>query len=139
MQGKVCPYCRRPSECINSQILYGSFYGFLWYCKKCDALVSCHKGTKEAMGRLSNSADRKWKNKAHESFDSIWKSKNESIKMSRQDAYAWLSDQLGIPTEYTHIGMFSPKTCQKVMDVVKSYKQDIKQSNRRKAQNPTTE
>lgn len=32
-----------------------------------------------------------------------------------------LSDQLGLPTEYTHIGMFNPETCAKVVDVSKKY------------------
>lgn len=36
-------------------------------------------------------------------------------------AYKWLSDQLGLPPEYTHIGMFNPETCAKVVDVSKKY------------------
>lgn len=35
--------------------------------------------------------------------------------MRRREAYKWLSDQLGLPPEYTHIGMFNPETCAKVV------------------------
>lgn len=31
------------------------------------------------------------------------------------------AEQLGLPTEYTHIGMFNPETCAKVVDVSKKY------------------
>lgn len=41
--------------------------------------------------------------------------------MRRREAYKWLSDQLGLPPEYTHIGMFNPETCAKVVDVSKKY------------------
>ena len=41
--------------------------------------------------------------------------------MKRSEAYKWLSEQLGLPTEYTHIGMFNPETCAKVVDVSKKY------------------
>ena len=41
--------------------------------------------------------------------------------MKRREAYKWLSDQLGLPPEYTHIGMFNPETCAKVVDVSKKY------------------
>ena len=39
--------------------------------------------------------------------------------MNRHQAYKWLSDQLGIPPEYTHIGMFKKETCQKVVKLCK--------------------
>jgi putative transcriptional regulator len=59
----------------------------------------------------------------------------------------WLAQKIGrsyiVTTNYCN-NKTQPKLptlykMAEVMDVVKSYKQDIKQSNRRKAQNPTTE
>ncbi|HNM09272.1 MAG TPA: zinc-finger-containing protein, partial [Chitinophagales bacterium] len=45
---------------------------------------------------------------AHKYFDAIWK---ERRLMKRKAAYLWLSERLGIPPQYTHIGMFGCKTC----------------------------
>lgn len=60
---------------------------------------------------------RRCKIEAHRYFDEIYKRK----LMKRSEAYKWLSEQLGLPTEYTHIGMFNPETCAKVVDVSKKY------------------
>jgi hypothetical protein len=39
---------------------------------------------------------------------------NELKLMKRSEAYAWLSERMGIPKEFTHIGMFSVKSCKEV-------------------------
>ena len=44
---------------------------------------------------------------AHAAFDPIWK----DGYMKRKEAYKWLSKQLDIPEQYTHIGMFGAETC----------------------------
>ncbi|EHM39185.1 hypothetical protein HMPREF0372_03848 [Flavonifractor plautii ATCC 29863] len=48
---------------------------------------------------------------AHQAFDPLWKSK----RMTRRAAYAWLSQQMGLPPEKTHIGMFNQEQCCKVI------------------------
>lgn len=60
---------------------------------------------------------RRCKIEAHRYFDELYK----RGLMKRREAYKWLSDQLGLPPEYTHIGMFNPETCAKVVDVSKKY------------------
>ena len=44
--------------------------------------------------------------------------------MSRREAYTWLSEQLKLPIEYTHIGMFSEKTCKDVIYLSKQFLND---------------
>ena len=112
---KVCPYCSHPSKLVDSQVVYGRSYGLIYLCKPCDALVGVHTGTTVAKGRLANSCLRISKIEAHKYFDQIWKLKI----MSRSNTYSWLSNQLNIPPQYTHIGMFNTTTCKRVVDVCK--------------------
>ncbi len=109
--GKICPYCGQDSKLVDSIEVYGTHYGDLWMCKPCDAYVSCHEGTEVAMGRLANKYLREWKKKTHEAFDTIWKKKI----MTRTEAYMWLSEELGIPPEYMHIGMLGVDNCKLII------------------------
>lgn len=117
LKGKICPYCHIPTQYKNSVEIYGVDYGMIYYCPKCKSYVGVHKGTKQAKGRLANAYLRKCKIEAHKYFDEIFK---RGI-MKRTEAYKWLSEQLGLPPEYTHIGMFNPKTCKKVVELSKKY------------------
>lgn len=120
MAGKICPYCKQKSEYVDSKIIYGKSYGFIYYCKKDGAYVGVHKGTNEALGRLANAELRKAKKDAHEYFDKIWKLEI----MKRNEAYKWLSEKLKLEPEYTHIGMFGVKTCKDVVFFSKQFLND---------------
>ena len=74
------------------------------------------KNTQNSLGRLANKELRTLKMQAHKAFDPIWK----DGYMTRKQAYKWLSDQLEIPEEYTHIGMFGVETCKIVARICKS-------------------
>ena len=115
LSGRICPYCHVPTEYKNSIEVYGVDYGMIYYCPQCGAYVGVHKGTDRAKGRLANAELRRCKIEAHRYFDELYK----RGLMKRREAYKWLSDQLGLPPEYTHIGMFNPETCAKVVDVSK--------------------
>ena len=45
--------------------------------------------------------------------------------MKRKAAYLWLSERLGIPPQYTHIGMFGCKTCLDVADICRQALNDF--------------
>lgn len=75
------------------------------------------KGLSRTTEILANAELRRCKIEAHRYFDELYK----RGLMKRREAYKWLSDQLGLPPEYTHIGMFNPETCAKVVDVSKKY------------------
>lgn len=111
IQGKICPYCGSNAEFTNSSVVYGKSYGMIYLCRSCNAYVGVHKGTDRALGRLANKQLRALKHEAHEYFDKIW----QLQIMKRAEAYSWLSSVLGLPKEYTHIGMFSEKTCKQVI------------------------
>lgn len=115
LQGHICPYCHIPTIYKNSVEIYGVDYGMIYFCPKCHAYVGTYKGTNKAKGRLADFNLRKCKIKAHFYFDEIFK---RGI-MTRKEAYEWLSEQLSLPLEYTHIGMFRPETCAKVVEVSK--------------------
>lgn len=115
-EGKICPYCKQPSQYVDSKIIWGKSYGMIYYCQPCQSWVGVHKDEPEkALGRLANAELRELKKEAHAAFDPIWKSNMKS----RHDAYTWLSEQLGIPRDYTHIGYFGVETCKKVITICK--------------------
>lgn len=110
-----CPYCKREAEFLsNSQEVYnGHDFGPIYLCRPCWAWVGCHKDTLRPLGRLANNKLRQARQAAHNAFDPIWKSK----RLTRGSAYKWLSDQLGLPLAKTHIGMFGPEKCQRVVNI----------------------
>jgi hypothetical protein len=59
--------------------------------------------------------------KAHAAFDPLWQGKIRrdgcSKTQARRAGYQWLSEQLGIPTNITHIGYMNVDECKKVVDV----------------------
>lgn len=113
LKGKKCPYCGGDPEYVDSSAVYNHSYGMIYLCRPCNAWVGVHKGTDKALGRLANAELREAKKEAHAVFDRIWK---ERLK-SRPLAYKWLSEKLGTPSQYTHIGMFDPKQCKQVVEI----------------------
>lgn len=75
------------------------------------------------MGRLASKELRIAKRNAHLYFDKIWKEKYAD----RTEQYEYLADYLGIPNEYTHIGMFSIRTCKKVEEWAKERYKEIQE------------
>ena len=70
---------------------------------------------------------------AHAAFDPLWQRKLlklEKIKGSKRrargDGYYWLSQQLGIPFEDCHIGMFDVDMCKRVVEICAPYHPDMR-------------
>lgn len=115
-----CPYCGGRVNLVSSSTVYHSnkYKGKMWVCEhypKCDAYVGCHPGTEIPLGRLANKKLRNLKMEAHKWFDPIWK----SGLMTRKEVYKWLASMLNIEESECHIGMFSPDTCNKVIQICK--------------------
>jgi len=129
----TCPYCDNKATLhINSGVVYGGRnFGPIYLCDSypmCDSYVGCHPDTVKPLGRLANKELRKWKNTAHKYFDPLWKTGkiNEIYPVYvqggiRKKAYVWLSKQLGIKLDVTHIGMFDVDTCKEVVEICKYY------------------
>jgi hypothetical protein len=111
-----CPYCRRPAKLVDAAEVYGRNWakgGKLWLCRPCEAWVGCHRGsaTHKPLGRLANAELRRWKQKAHDLFDRLWR----DGAMSRKEAYAWMAGAMGIPVGKAHIGMFGVDQCRELI------------------------
>ena len=120
---KNCRYCGFPVVFTNNAEIYGKQYGGgkIYLCRNCGAYVGTHRGGKEPLGTLADAELRKMRKEAHDCFDVLWK----KTKLSRTQAYSWLSNQMGLPIEKTHIGMFEIEQCQKVIEIVSNIKKKI--------------
>ncbi len=121
---KTCRGCSRPAQLLRlgqEGYPYRHDYGPTWTCVPCQAWVGCHPGTERPHGGLANAEHRAAKMAAHAAFDPLWKKKMArdacSKSSARRAGYRWLSEQLGIPFEKTHIGYMSLDECRKVVEV----------------------
>lgn len=126
ISAKVCPYCGHVPEFVDSACVYHGFsYGMIYLCRRCDAYVGVHVGTKRAKGRLADSHLRKAKQAAHQSFDAIAKTglinkiwtQHIPNTSNRNKAYWWLSKKMGMKKKLCHIGMFDMDQCAKVVSI----------------------
>lgn len=117
MKEVYCDYCGRRAEFVDSKVIYGKSYGMIYLCRCCPgyAYVGVHKGTDRPLGRLADMELRELKKLAHAAFDPLWK--EGRFKGHRKAAYAWLSEQMGLPQEKTHIGMFDTAQCERVVQI----------------------
>lgn len=125
-EGAICPYCLKVTKCVDSSEIYGkrAQYGWMYYCKPCGAYVGCHKGSKKALGRLADHPLREAKKEAHHYFDGLWKhkmNKGFTKNEARTQAYDWLSCQMELKKEETHIGMFDVDQCKRVVEICRPY------------------
>jgi len=111
-----CDYCDTHTDYVDSEEIYGKSYGMIYLCRSCGAYVGVHRGTDIPLGRLANAELRDWKKMAHANFDPVWT--HGRFKGRRSDAYKWLADQMGLPEEETHIGMFNVKQCQQLIMIM---------------------
>ena len=79
---------------------------------RCDSYVRVHPGTTIPVGTIADRKLRTMRRDAHKYFNQIY---YRGI-MSKQEAYRWLSDILGLPMASTHIGMMGENYCQLVID-----------------------
>lgn len=117
MKTVLCDYCGKPARFVDSALVYhGHSYGMIYYCPGCEAWVGVHKGTDRPKGRLANAELRMWKRCAHAAFDPLWRFKS---RFTRRAAYQWLAEEMGLPEEKTHIGMFDVDQCKEVIRICK--------------------
>ena len=117
---KECRYCGNPVVYTSNAEIYGREYGNgkCYLCRKCRAFVGVHTDTNIPLGTLANDKLRKARNRAHNYFDKLWKEPTRIMK--RNDAYSWLSKQLGIKKQETHIAWFEIEQCDKTVELVKN-------------------
>jgi len=124
LEGKICQYCLNKTEFVDSVCIYGVSYGMIYLCRQCNAYCGVHKGTNKSLGRVANKELRLLKQEAHKYFDQLW----QNGHLKRKNAYAKLADFLKIPTDYCHIGMFSPDGCKLTIEFSKTLLQSYYKS-----------
>ena len=130
LKGRICPYCQKKTKIKRSHY---DPKELVRICIPCDAYVGCHKGTPNALGRLANQGLRMRRMVAHEVFDSLWKRKARkgfTLTQARNLAYEWLSKELELPREETHIAMLGPNQCKKVIELCLPYYRDKKKKQK---------
>lgn len=116
----ICPYCGKEALWCENKEKYGRNYGksyMCYFCKACDAYVGCHNNTQKPLGTMANAELRMWRIKAHSTFDALWK----CGKMSRKEAYQWLSDKFN--KKAIHIGESNIETCREIMILINIFNQ----------------
>lgn len=120
----TCAYCHRDAELVSGVKIYPRRLDLrgksFWRCETCKAWVGCHPGTVRPLGRLANAELRAAKMRAHAAFDPLWK----SATMSRAEAYAWLSDAIGVSRANCHIGMMDVDACNAVVAAIAARRTD---------------
>ena len=105
MKGRIviCDYCGTPADFVDSSVVYhGHSFGMIY---------------------LANSELRNWKKAAHAAFDPLWK--YGPYRGRRNEAYRWLSEKMGTPIEFTHIGMFDVDQCRKVVRIMREERNQL--------------
>ncbi|EKC46894.1 hypothetical protein LEA_19644, partial [human gut metagenome] len=116
MQKVICPYCGRVAKYVDSSVIYyGHSYGMAYLCRPCNAYVGVHSGTDRPKGSLANAELRGWRKATHARFDPLWQ---DGPFKKRNAAYRWLSEQMELPIEQTHIGMFTVEQCKAALEII---------------------
>jgi hypothetical protein len=125
-KGRKCPYCEGASTFVDGKEIYGQHtnYGMFYLCKTCNAYVGVHKGTDVALGRLANAELRRWKQKAHNALDELWKDK-PNWKAERRKAYSWIAQELKLVEGEAHIGLFDIEQCRMVEKICAERKKKL--------------
>lgn len=113
-----CKYCGRGAELHSGLAVYPDRKDLadrkFWVCWPCNAWVGCQRDGDMPLGELADEELRDARIAAHTAFDPVWKEE----RLSKADAYAWLSRKLGIPKERCYIGLLELDECRQVGRVV---------------------
>ena len=112
-----CPYCGAPMVFRPASEIYRDTdrKERMLVCSRypaCNTYVRLCPGTDRPLGVPADPELRKLRSRAHKSFDSVWK----KGYMTRNDAYCWMADFLGLRRQDAHIGQFGNYQCQKIIE-----------------------
>lgn len=90
-----------------------------YLCEKCGRRCGAHPGSWEPIGVPATIVERRLRMVVHGKFDEMWMriDKRERNQM-RCRLYSWLSHQLGLPLEQTHVGMMDERTLRRAIIVI---------------------
>lgn len=96
----ICPKCNERAEKTETK------YGIRFSCEGC-SLWSW------GYAPLVSAQTHAYRKKAHDAFDSLWREEH----MTRTEAYAILSEKMGIEKTHCHIRNFSVHQCKQVISI----------------------
>ena len=109
---QFCPQCGAPMV-RRWSLKYKKFFFGCSEWPDCDGTHGCHPdGT--PLGIPADRETRDARALAHGAFDKLWYGRGPT---TREKAYSWLADRLGIPSGDCHIGRFDKATCERVVTV----------------------
>lgn len=103
-----CGDCGAPMKLRHSP-KYGPFFGCIRY-PECDGTHGCHADGKP-LGIPANKATKEARMRAHAMFDQLWLNRG----WSRQGAYAWMREAMGMTKGEAHIGRFDIEQCERLI------------------------
>lgn len=107
-----CPECEAPM--VLKPGAFGLFYG----CTKwpdCNGTHGAHQDTGEPLGVPATRDVKQARIEAHEVFDTLWRN---NPSMSRDAAYRWMREKMGLSAEEAHIGRFDKMQCERLIALV---------------------
>ena len=116
----TCHLCAGAVELVpNSEVYNGKDYGewpWTYLCRGCGSYVGLHPFTGIPLGTLANKQMRAARQAAKAALNPLWQ---HGGPMTRTEAYAWLSQQLGIADiEDCHIGYMDVDQCRQIMAAI---------------------
>lgn len=109
--GLTCPDCGDSMAIMKDK----SFIGYRCRSLDCRGSHAAHPDGRP-VGTPADARTRRARVEAHEAFDRVWK----YGRMSRDQAYLWMQESLGIKSSKCHIGSFDVATCRKLVQTVKN-------------------
>jgi hypothetical protein len=115
-KGRICQYCKKPTQLIDSDEIYGKGknFGKIKICKPCDAYVKVNDDN-EGKGRVANKELRTLRKDFHTVFEPLY----DDGLMSKKEAYKLLLDKMGIRNTFTNVTLFTNDECLKAIEVCK--------------------
>lgn len=120
----VCGYCGKTAQLVGGDTIYPRrddlHHKKFWYCEPCKAWVGCKPNGSQPLGTLANQELRKFRIDAHKVFDPLWQA-TDSVFETRDDAYQWLAEQMGLAFQRTHFAMFNTHQCEQAISIVTKF------------------
>jgi hypothetical protein len=118
----LCDQCNTPAQQVRGSKIYPHRPDLhnrrFWYCDQGHPARWVAVGTG---GTMADQITRYWRQRAHAHFDPVW----QSGDLTRSDAYAILSEIMGITKSKCHISQFDYAQCKQVIEISNQIKQVI--------------
>lgn len=115
----ICPYCNQQAELVSNIVLYKKSYGsgLAWLCRPCGAYALTPDHSAIPIGLLADRKLREIRKETLSMFNSVWDSKVRS----RENAFNWLTSQLGVSIQHPNFTRFDFELCLRAQAIMKQH------------------